>query len=137
MTERRRANIDLILTGEVSHFFTPACCHTHQHVRPDLDIIICVAAGAAVTPVLIERCDSVFCPVTGPLKAVAVRMEPVEEEEAVVVELKRRLEDEDLNPEQRVSLLNNGLNSETTTSITPVCLHTVRHTPVCLRLLRL
>ncbi|XP_044043602.1 IQ calmodulin-binding motif-containing protein 1 [Siniperca chuatsi] len=40
-------------------------------------------------------------------------MEPVEveeEEEAVVLELKRQLEDEDLNLEQKVSLLNNGLN---------------------------
>lgn len=54
------------------------------------------------------------------LKAVTVRMEPVEEE-AVVSELKRQLEDEDLNLEQKVSLLNDGLNSETTTII-PVCL---------------
>ncbi|XP_070786942.1 IQ calmodulin-binding motif-containing protein 1-like [Enoplosus armatus] len=37
-------------------------------------------------------------------------MEPEEEEEAVVSELKRQLEDEDLNPEHKVSLLNNGLN---------------------------
>lgn len=42
-------------------------------------------------------------------------------EEAVVSELKRQLEDEDLNLEQKVSLLNDGLNSETTTII-PVCL---------------
>ncbi|XP_045906660.1 IQ calmodulin-binding motif-containing protein 1 [Micropterus dolomieu] len=36
-------------------------------------------------------------------------MEP-QEEEAVVLDLKRQLEDEDLNPEQKVLLLNNGLN---------------------------
>lgn len=54
------------------------------------------------------------------LKAVTVRMEPVEEE-AVVSELKRQLEDEDLSLEQKVSLLNDGLNSETT-AIIPVCL---------------
>lgn len=62
-------------------------------------------------------------------RAVTVRMEPVEEE-AVVSELKRQLEDVDLDPEQKVSLLNNGLNSETTISITPVCLSL--YLPVCL-----
>ncbi|XP_076579480.1 IQ calmodulin-binding motif-containing protein 1 [Chaetodon auriga] len=38
-----------------------------------------------------------------------MKMEPMEED-AVVSELKRQLEDEELNLEQRVSLLNNGLN---------------------------
>ncbi|KAF1371543.1 hypothetical protein PFLUV_G00269440 [Perca fluviatilis] len=37
-------------------------------------------------------------------------MEPLEE--AVVTELKRQLEDEDLDPEQKLSLLNNTLNSQ-------------------------
>ncbi|XP_059183600.1 IQ calmodulin-binding motif-containing protein 1-like [Centropristis striata] len=38
-------------------------------------------------------------------------MEPIEaKEEAAVMELKRQLEKEDLNPEQKVSLLNNSLN---------------------------
>lgn len=36
-----------------------------------------------------------------------------EEEEAVVSELRRQLENEELNPEQKISLLNDGLNSET------------------------
>lgn len=36
-----------------------------------------------------------------------------EEEEALVSELRRRLENEELNPEQKISLLNDGLNSET------------------------
>lgn len=58
----------------------------------------------------------VFRPVAGPLKAVRVRME----EETVVSELKRQLEDENLDLEQKVSLLNDGLNSETIT-IVPVC----------------
>lgn len=43
-------------------------------------------------------------------------MEP-QEEEAVVLDLKRQLEDEDLNPEQKVLLLNNGLNSESHTCL--------------------
>lgn len=34
------------------------------------------------------------------------------EEESVVSELKKQLEDENLNLEQKVSLLNDGLNSE-------------------------
>ncbi|XP_072235251.1 IQ calmodulin-binding motif-containing protein 1-like [Leuresthes tenuis] len=37
-------------------------------------------------------------------------MEVVEEEEALISELRRQLEDEDLNPEQKLSLLNNGLD---------------------------
>ncbi|KAM9334335.1 IQ calmodulin-binding motif-containing protein 1 [Symphorus nematophorus] len=41
------------------------------------------------------------------------------DEDAVVSELKTQLEDEDLNPEQKLVLLNNGLNSETT-GISPV-----------------
>lgn len=36
------------------------------------------------------------------------------QEEALVAELKRKLEDEDLKPEQKVLLLNDALNSETT-----------------------
>lgn len=39
--------------------------------------------------------------------------EEEEEEEAVVSELRRQLEDEGLNPEQKIGLLNDGLNSET------------------------
>ena len=50
----------------------------------------------------------------------------MEEEEALISELKRQLEDEDLNPEQKLHLLNNGLDSETTVKIPP-CL------PVCIR----
>lgn len=53
------------------------------------------------------------CPVTGPLKAVTVKMEQVEEE-ALVWGLKSKLEEDELNLEQKVSLLNDGLNSETT-----------------------
>ncbi|KAM4560419.1 IQ calmodulin-binding motif-containing protein 1 isoform 2-T2 [Odontesthes bonariensis] len=37
-------------------------------------------------------------------------MELVEEEEALISELKRQLEDEDLTPEQKLSLLNHGLD---------------------------
>lgn len=43
-----------------------------------------------------------------------------EEEEAVVSELKERLEAGDLNPEQKLNLLNTGINSETATSVTTV-----------------
>lgn len=65
----------------------------------------------------------VFCPVTGPLKAVTVKMEQVEEE-ALVSGLKSKLEEDDLNLEQKVSLLNDGLNSETTPTAL-VCLRPV------------
>lgn len=46
------------------------------------------------------------------------------EEEALVLGLKSKLEEEDLNLEQKVSLLNDGLNSETTPT-TLVCLKPV------------
>lgn len=49
------------------------------------------------------------------------RMQRVEEVEALVSELKRQLEDENLNLEQRINLLNTGLNSETP-SVILVCL---------------
>lgn len=48
-----------------------------------------------------------------------------EEEEAVVSELRRQLEDEELNPEQKISLLNDALNSETIS-------HHIRLTRLCL-----
>lgn len=44
-------------------------------------------------------------------------MQGVEELEALVSELKKQLEDENLNAEQKINLLNNGLNSETTSFI--------------------
>ena len=56
---------------------------------------------------------SVSCPLTETMRRA--------EEDAVVSELKRRLENEHLNPEQKVGVLNTGLNSETA-HITPVCL---------------
>lgn len=64
-----------------------------------------------------------------PKLAAAMRTEPPEreeeEEEAVVSELRRQLEDEELKPEQKISLLNDGLNSETIS-------HHVRLTCLCL-----
>lgn len=56
-----------------------------------------------------------------------MRTEPPEgeEEEAMVSELRRRLEDEELNPEQKISLLNDSLNSETIS-------HHIRLTCLCL-----
>lgn len=47
------------------------------------------------------------------IKGITVRMVTVEE-------MKRQLEDEDLKLEQKISLLNDGINSETATVI-PVC----------------
>lgn len=57
---------------------------------------------------------ALFLLVNRSLKGVTASMEQVKEVEAVVSELKKQLEDKDLNPEQKLVLLNSSLNSEIT-----------------------